>query len=80
MLRQQAVLDSLCRLSWKQFEDLVGEAYRRQGYAVKEILGGAQMTESISFSLEMAKPLSCNASGGEGYRFQSKWRENSMAY
>jgi restriction system protein len=40
MLRQQAVLDSLCRLSWKQFEDLVGEAYRRQGYAVKEIVGG----------------------------------------
>ncbi|PYL15426.1 MAG: hypothetical protein DMF46_06090 [Verrucomicrobia bacterium] len=40
MRQQQAVLDSLCRLSWKQFEDLVGEAYRRQGYAVKEILGG----------------------------------------
>ena len=40
MLQQQAVLDNLCRLSWKQFEDLVGEAYRRQGYAVKEILGG----------------------------------------
>ena len=40
MLQQQAVLDSLCRLSWKQFEDLVGEAYRRQGYAVKEMLGG----------------------------------------
>jgi hypothetical protein len=28
MLRQQAGLDSLCRLSWKQFEDLVGQAYR----------------------------------------------------
>ena len=40
MLRQQAVLDSLCKLSWKQFEDLVGEAYSRQGYTVKEILGG----------------------------------------
>ena len=40
MLQQQAGLDSLCRLSWNQFEDLVGEAYRRQGYAVKEILGG----------------------------------------
>jgi len=40
MLQQQAGLDSLCRLSWKQFEDLVGEAYRRQGYAVKEMLGG----------------------------------------
>jgi restriction system protein len=40
MLEQQTGLDSLCRLSWKQFEDLVGEAYRRQGYAVKEMLGG----------------------------------------
>jgi restriction system protein len=40
MLQQQAGLDSLCRLSWKQFEDLVGEAYRRQGYAVKEMIGG----------------------------------------
>lgn len=40
MLQQQTGLDSLFRLSWKQFEDLVGEAYRRQGYAVKEILGG----------------------------------------
>jgi restriction system protein len=41
MLQQQAGLDSLCRLSWKQFEDLVGEAYSRQGYAVKEILGAS---------------------------------------
>ena len=40
MLQQQAGLDSLCRLSWKQFEDLVGQAYRRQGYVVKEMLGG----------------------------------------
>jgi len=40
MLEQQTGLDSLCRLSWKQFEDLVGQAYRRQGYAVEEMQGG----------------------------------------
>lgn len=40
MLDRQTGLDSLRELSWKSFEDLLGEAYRRQGYQVTEALGG----------------------------------------
>jgi restriction system protein len=40
MLDRQTGLDSLRELSSKQFEDLLGEAYRRQGYGVEERLGG----------------------------------------
>jgi len=40
MFEQQTGLDSLRELPWKRFEDLLGEAYRRQGYKVEETLGG----------------------------------------
>lgn len=40
LLDAQTDIESLRALGWKQFEDLVGEAYRRQGYAVEESLGG----------------------------------------
>jgi restriction system protein len=40
MIEQQTGLDSIRELPWKRFEDLLGEAYRRQGYAVEETLGG----------------------------------------
>lgn len=40
MLDGQTGLDSLRGLPWKRFEDLLGEAYRRQGYVVEETLGG----------------------------------------
>lgn len=40
MLDGQTGLDSLRELPWKRFEDLLGEAYRRQGYKVGETLGG----------------------------------------
>jgi len=30
----------LRELPWKRFEDLLGEAYRRQGYGVEETVGG----------------------------------------
>jgi restriction system protein len=40
MLEQQTDLQSLRELSPKRFEDLLGEAYRRQGYEVEETLGG----------------------------------------
>lgn len=36
LLENQKDLDSLRSLSWKKFEELVGEAYRRQGYFVLE--------------------------------------------
>jgi restriction system protein len=39
MLERQTGIESLRELSWKQFENLLAEAYRRQGYAVKETLG-----------------------------------------
>jgi restriction system protein len=40
MLERQTNLESLRALPWKRFEDLLGEAYRRQGYRVEETLGG----------------------------------------
>lgn len=36
LLDQQSGLESIRALSWKEFEELLGEAYRRQGYTVKE--------------------------------------------
>lgn len=36
MLEKQKGLDTVSNLSWKEFEALVGEAYRRQGYFVLE--------------------------------------------
>lgn len=36
LLDQQSGMDSLRSLSWREFEKLVGEAYRRQGYDVEE--------------------------------------------
>jgi restriction system protein len=36
----QTSLESLRNVSWKHFEWMVGEAYRRMGYAVEETLGG----------------------------------------
>lgn len=40
MLERQTSIESLRQLPWKRFEDLLGEAYRRQGYRVEETLGG----------------------------------------
>jgi restriction system protein len=40
LLDDQKNPETLRALSWKEFEWLVGEAYRRQGYAVEESLGG----------------------------------------
>lgn len=42
LLDSQTGVDSLRQLSWRQFERLAGEAFRRQGYTVEETgLGGA---------------------------------------
>ncbi|MDD5706944.1 MAG: restriction endonuclease [Kiritimatiellae bacterium] len=40
LLDRQQDLQSLRSLSWREFEHLVGEAYRRQGYDVEETGGG----------------------------------------
>ena len=42
LLETQTGLDSLRAMSWRKFEMLAGEAFRRQGYAIQETgLGGA---------------------------------------
>lgn len=42
LFESQSGLDSLRAMSWREFEMLVGEAFRRQGYTVEETgLGGA---------------------------------------
>jgi len=40
LLDKQQDIESIRDLSWQQFEQLVGEAYRRQGYLVSETGGG----------------------------------------
>lgn len=40
MLDRQTGLDTLRALSWREFEQIVGEAFRRQGYLVEETGGG----------------------------------------
>jgi len=40
LLDSRSDVESLRSLSWQEFEQLVGEAYRRQGYAVTESGGG----------------------------------------
>ena len=40
LLDRQDGLPSLLSLPWREFEQLVGEAYRRQGYDVEETGGG----------------------------------------
>ncbi len=40
LLNQQDSIDSLRALPWREFEQLVGEAFRRQGFEVEETGGG----------------------------------------
>lgn len=40
LLDRQCGINSLRDLSWREFEQLVGEAYRRQGYDIEETGGG----------------------------------------
>lgn len=42
LLEAQTGLDSLKAMSWREFETLVGEAFRRRGYAVEETGGGGK--------------------------------------
>ena len=42
LLNNQTGINSLRQMSWRQFEQLAGEAFRRQGYAIEETgLGGS---------------------------------------
>ena len=40
LLESQRGLETLRGINWREFEELVGEAYRRRGYAVAETGGG----------------------------------------
>ena len=40
LLERQTGIETLRTISWREFEELVGEAYRRQGYTVTETGGG----------------------------------------
>lgn len=40
ILDRQTGIESMRELPWKTFEDILAEAYRRQGYKVEELLGG----------------------------------------
>lgn len=47
-------MDSLREMNWHQFEQLAGEAFRRQGYAVEETgLGGADGGIDLIRGLQM---------------------------
>ncbi len=50
LLNSQSGLDSIRNLTWQEFEHLVGEAYRRRGYAVQET-GSASGDGGIDLSL-----------------------------
>ena len=40
LLERQTGIETLRSISWREFEEIVGEAYRRQGYMVTETGGG----------------------------------------
>lgn len=51
MFNQVDGLESLRAMDWKTFEDMIGEAFRRQGYTVREnLVGGAD--GGVDLSLE----------------------------
>lgn len=52
LLDQQTGIDSIRAMSWRDFERLVGEAYRRQGYAVLQETGGGGPDGGIDLVLQ----------------------------
>ena len=56
LLDSQRNLETLRKMNWREFEELVGEAYRRQGYAVEENQG-AGPDEGIDLVLRKAADL-----------------------
>lgn len=63
LLKQQNSLDTLRGLTWQEFELLVGEAYRRQGYSVEET-GGSGPDGGVDLVLRRT---------GETVLVQCKW-------
>ncbi|MEF7615876.1 restriction endonuclease [Aquincola sp. MAHUQ-54] len=66
---QRPAMDAVNGMSWREFELLVGEAFRQQGYRVAETGGGGP---DGGVDLLLAKP---GANGSEKYLVQCKhWR------
>jgi restriction system protein len=57
LLDQQRNLDSIRDLSWQEFETLIGEAFRRQGYSVTQH-GGVVPDGGIDLVLQKAGSIS----------------------
>lgn len=74
---QSKASDALDGMSWREFEMLVGEGFRLQGYQVVETGGGLPMVESISCSRDRARTAarnsSCSASSGAPSRWAWTW-------
>jgi restriction system protein len=69
LLDQQEGIESIRSLSWKQFEELLGEAYRRSGYIVEENLSSGA-DGGVDLRIQR---------GGKRYLVQCKqWRSNKV--
>ncbi len=69
LLARQTGIESIRSLSWKKFEQLIGEAYRQQGYLVNEN-GGSGPDDGIDLTLTRA---------GKHTLVQCKhWRSNKI--
>lgn len=69
LLARQSGIESIRSLSWNKFEQLIGEAYRQQGYQVKEN-GGSGPDDGIDLTLTRA---------GKHTLVQCKhWRSNKI--
>ena len=69
LVDRQSGIESIRSLSWKQFEELLGEAYRRQGYAVRENTSNGP-DGGVDLKIEK---------GGNRYLVQCKqWREHKV--
>jgi len=64
LVDQQTSLESLRAVSWKDFELLVAEAYRRQGYEVDFSLGKGTDGAWTWFCTRLDAPRWCNVSNG----------------
>jgi restriction system protein len=69
-LETQSGIDSLKQLHWKEFENLLGEVFRREGYAVEERLGGGPdggvdlvLRQDVRKSLVQCKLRTCASVG-----------------
>lgn len=48
----QSGIDTLRKISWKEFEELFGGAYRRKGFMVSETGGGGNADEEVDLILQ----------------------------